>query len=66
METKILQVNPEQFGDEEFREAGQVLQDRGLGGVSDRDGIWSWRKCHYIKKLLIIYMRPREDRPTTH
>ena len=30
METKILQVNPEQFGDEELQEACQVLRNDGL------------------------------------
>ena len=45
METKILQVNPEQFGDEELQEAMSGTSERWLGGVSDRDGIWSWRKC---------------------
>ena len=46
----------------------------GQARSSKPAGWWRFRQrrymvleeMHYIKKLLIIYMRPREDRPTTH
>ena len=31
--------------------------ERWLGGVSDRDGIWSWRKCIGDKEAKQSYIR---------
>lgn len=48
METTIavigVEENPESI-EEKLSVAGEIIKRGGAGGISDRDCLWSWRRC---------------------
>ena len=45
MKAEIAVMTAENIDKDAIRRGGEILKKWRLGGISHRDGIWSWRQC---------------------